>query len=201
MRIAYTREGQPLPIFEPGDFARIKRDDLSLPIAFRGGEWGIVASVDASTADLLLGGHSRPANAVLPYARGVPTAWLAPCDAHGAAILLEQRDVRRNATRAQRLDGRSRDLKDMADLIEVGDLVRMRRDEGGEFVSARAGEWGEVTRTGGGQLDLLLAGFSRPRTADMPVARGISIHLVEPCDRQGRSTKSPTGLRETQRWR
>ncbi len=201
MRIAYTREGQPLPIFEPGDFARIKRDDLSLPVAFRVGEWGTVTSVEASNADLLLAGHSRPANAVLPHARSVPTAWLAPCDAHGAAILLEQRDVKRGGVRTSRLDGRLLDAKDSAALIEVGDLVRMRRDEGGEFVSARAGEWGEVTRTGSGHLDLLLAGFSRPRTADIPVARGISIHLVEPCDRSGRSLQSITSLRDNQRWR
>lgn len=201
MRIAYTREGQPLPIFELGDFARIKRDDLSQPIAFRAGEWGTIVSVEASSADLLLGGYSRPARSIVPHARGVPTAWLAPCDAHGAAILLEQRDVQRNGTRTQRLDARMLDVPDTTALIEVGDLVRMRRDEGGEFVSAKAGEWGEVMRTGGGQLDLLLAGFSRPRTADMPVARGISIHLVEPCDRQGRSMKATPGLRETQRWR
>lgn len=70
--------------------------------------------------------------------------------------------------------------------FEVGDLVRLVRDEPGEIVTARAGEWGEVLRNGGiGGLDIRLAGFSRPRTTDLPIAQGIPARLVVPCDRRG----------------
>ena len=204
MRITYTREGQPLPDFETGDFVRIKRDDLSLPIAYRGGEWGSVVSVEGLTADILLAGHSRPANATLPYARGVPASWLAPCDARGAAMLLDQRDVSRSGLRAPRFEERraQRWGDGSEPLIQVGDLVRMRRDEAGEFVTARAGDWGEVVSASGGQFDLRFAGFSRPKTTDMPVGRGIPAYLVEPCDRHGRATATAAqGRRATERWR
>ncbi|MBR0656681.1 hypothetical protein [Plastoroseomonas arctica] len=205
MRIAYTREGQPLPVFEAGDFVRIKRDDLGSPIAYRGGEWGSVVSVDAHTADVQLAGFSRPATATLPYARAVPSSWLAPCDARGAAILLDQRDVSRSGLRASQFDDRAArgpgGVQDNAAPVQVGDLVRMRRDEEGEFVTARAGDWGEVLSVGAGQLDIRFAGFSRPKTAGMPVARGIPARLVEPCDRQGRAAAPVATLRAVHRWR
>ncbi len=204
MRITYTREGQPLPDFETGDFVRIKRDDLSMPIAYRGGEWGTIVSVDGQTGDILLAGHSRPANATLPYARGVPASWLAPCDARGAAILLDQRDVSRSNLHAPHFEQRrgQRWGGGSDPMIQVGDLVRMRRDEVGEVVTARAGDWGEVVSASGGQFDLRFAGFSRPKTTDMPVGRGIPAYLVEPCDRHGRATASAAqGRGVTQRWR
>jgi hypothetical protein len=205
MRVAYTKEGQPLPVFEVGDFVRIKRDDLGLPIAYRGGEWGKVVSADAQAVDIELAGFSRPATAMLPYARGVPASWLVPCDDHGAAIFLDQRDVSRTGVRASRFDDhaarRSRVTQDHAASFEVGDLVRMRRDEQGEFVTAQAGEWGKVTGASGGHLDIRFAGHSRPKTASMPVARGIPERLVEHCDRTGRVTATAPGLRATRRWR
>jgi len=203
MRIAYTREGQPLPVFEPGDVVRIKRDDIGAPIAYRAGEWGSIVAVEALTADILLAGFSRPANAMLPHARGVPASWLAPCDERGAAILLDQRDVRRSGMRPSAFeDGAAPPWDAARDVpIQVGDLVRMRRNEEGEFVTARAGEWGEVIGASGDQIDLRFAGYSRPKTTDLPVARGIPTRLVEPCDRHGRATTPVPGLRATQRWR
>lgn len=71
-------------------------------------------------------------------------------------------------------------------VFEPGDLVRLLRDEPGEVVTARAGDWGEVLRSGGAAgLDIRLAGFSRPRTSDLPLATGIPASLVVPCDRLG----------------
>ncbi|MES2713835.1 MAG: hypothetical protein V4653_19830 [Pseudomonadota bacterium] len=202
MRIAYTKEGQPLPVFEAGDFVRIKRDDLGAPIAYRGGEWGTVAAINPKTADIKLAGFSRPANATLPYARDVPASWLAPCDARGAAILLNQRDLSRVGLRSSAAEqGVQPKAAQPEPGVQVGDLVRMRRDEEGEFVTAKAGDWGEVERATGGQLDIRFAGFSRPRTDRMPVARGIPSRLVEPCDHQGRVVQAVAGLRSAQRWR
>ncbi len=68
-------------------------------------------------------------------------------------------------------------------------------------MTAKAGDWGEVERATGGQLDIRFAGFSRPRTDRMPVARGIPSRLVEPCDHQGRVVQAVAGLRSAQRWR
>jgi hypothetical protein len=71
-------------------------------------------------------------------------------------------------------------------VFEPGDLVRLLRDEPGEVVTARAGEWGEVLRNGGAAgLDIRLAGYSRPRSSDMPLATGVPSSLVVPCDRLG----------------
>lgn len=71
-------------------------------------------------------------------------------------------------------------------VYEPGDFVRLRRDEEGEVVTARAGEWGQVMRVEHGSLDIRFAGHSRPRTSDLPIARDVPARLVEPCDRQGR---------------
>jgi hypothetical protein len=47
---------------------------------------------------------------------------------------------------------------------EVGDLVRLTRDEAGPIITARAGEWGRIIRISArNTLDIQLAGFSRPR--------------------------------------
>lgn len=71
-------------------------------------------------------------------------------------------------------------------VFEPGDLVRLLRDEPGEIVTARAGEWGEVVHNRGLEgLDIRLAGFSRPRTTDLPMALNIPASLVVPCDRRG----------------
>jgi len=69
---------------------------------------------------------------------------------------------------------------------EPGDFVRLLRDEPGEVVTFRAGEWGQVIRNrGSAGLDIRLAGFSRPATSDLPLATGVAPSLVVPCDRLG----------------
>lgn len=71
-------------------------------------------------------------------------------------------------------------------VFEPGDLVRLIRDEPGDVVTARAGEWGEVLRNGGAEgLDIRFAGYSRPRTTDLPVALNVPSSRVVPCDRRG----------------
>jgi len=70
-------------------------------------------------------------------------------------------------------------------IYEVGDFVRFVRDEEGPIVTARAGEWGEVMRVQGARIDIRLAGYCRPRTTDLPMARDVPRHCVSPCDRGG----------------
>ena len=49
-------------------------------------------------------------------------------------------------------------------ILEVGDLVRLTRDEAGPDPTALAGEWGRIRRiTDRGGLEIVLAGYSRPR--------------------------------------
>ncbi|HEY4253263.1 MAG TPA: hypothetical protein VGM87_18785 [Roseomonas sp.] len=71
-------------------------------------------------------------------------------------------------------------------VYEAGDFVRLRRDEEGEVITARAGDWGQVTRVERGSLDIRFAGHSRPRTSPLPIARDVPAYIVEPCDRRGR---------------
>jgi hypothetical protein len=69
---------------------------------------------------------------------------------------------------------------------EVGDLVRLCRDEDGPVVTAFAGDWGRVTRVHpDGSLDLKLAGYSRAKDANMIRAVAVSRSRVEPCDDKG----------------
>ena len=70
-------------------------------------------------------------------------------------------------------------------IYEVGDFVRLRRDESGPIVTARAGEWGRVTRVGPRGVDVLFAGFCRPATARVPSATGLPLWLLSPCDARG----------------
>lgn len=74
-------------------------------------------------------------------------------------------------------------------IYEVGDFVRFVRDEDGPFVTARAGDWGEVVRVAGRDIDIRLAGYSRPRTTDLPMARHVAQMCVAPCDRRGQLLK------------
>jgi hypothetical protein len=70
---------------------------------------------------------------------------------------------------------------------EIGDLVRLCRDEDGPLVTAFAGDWGRVTRVHpDGSLDIKLAGYSRAKDADMIRAVAVSRSRVEPCDEAGR---------------
>ncbi|WP_203074136.1 hypothetical protein [Falsiroseomonas ponticola] len=71
--------------------------------------------------------------------------------------------------------------------LAIGDFVRLRRDEPGEFVTARAGDWGQVSRVyRNGTVDLMLAGYCRPRTTPQPRATSIPLSIVERCDAFGR---------------
>jgi len=70
---------------------------------------------------------------------------------------------------------------------EVGDLVRLCRNEDGPFVTAFAGDWGRVLRVHpDGSLDIKFAGYSRPKDAPMIRAVSVARSRVEPCDEQGR---------------
>jgi hypothetical protein len=71
-------------------------------------------------------------------------------------------------------------------LFEPGDLVRLVRDEGGSVNTARAGDWGLVTRVHPcGSLDLKLAGYSRAKESVLTRAVAVPCGKVEPCDRRG----------------
>lgn len=71
-------------------------------------------------------------------------------------------------------------------VFEPGDLVRLAQDDPGPLRMAFAGEWGRVLRNRGTEgLDIRLAGYSRPRTSDLPDVTGMPARLVLPCDRQG----------------
>ena len=70
-------------------------------------------------------------------------------------------------------------------IYEAGDFVRFVRDEDGPIVTARAGDWGQVVRVTGTDVDVRLAGFCRPRTTDLPMARHVAQSCVAPCDRSG----------------
>jgi hypothetical protein len=85
-------------------------------------------------------------------------------------------------------------------IYEPGDMVRLLRDEPGEIVTAHAGEWGVVVRNrGAGGVDVRLAGFSRPRTADLVIASGLPPSLLVPCDRQGLRLELQRDLRQARR--
>ncbi len=72
---------------------------------------------------------------------------------------------------------------------EVGDLVRLTRDEAGPFVTAHAGEWGRILRvTSRNTLDIQLAGFSRPRGVAMGLVTDFPAINVVPCDARGLPT-------------
>lgn len=72
---------------------------------------------------------------------------------------------------------------------EVGDLVRLTRDEAGPFVTARAGEWGRIVRISArNTLDIQLAGFSRPRGIAMALVSDFPAINVVACDGRGLPT-------------
>ncbi len=71
-------------------------------------------------------------------------------------------------------------------ILEPDDLVRLTRDEPGPEITARAGEWGRILRiTGRGSLDILLAGYSRPRGVAMAQVNDFPVTNVIPCDHRG----------------
>lgn len=77
-------------------------------------------------------------------------------------------------------------------VFESGDLVRLSHDDLGEIVTFRTGEWGRVVRVAETELDVRLAGYSRPRSTPMAIARNVPKHWVVPCDGRG----APVQLRQ-----
>lgn len=69
---------------------------------------------------------------------------------------------------------------------EVGDLVRLVRNEEGPVVTAFAGDWGRVTRVHPcGAVDVKLAGYCRAKDATLTRAVAVGAGRVEPCDERG----------------
>jgi hypothetical protein len=66
-------------------------------------------------------------------------------------------------------------------IVEVGDMVRLIRDEPGPMPMAGAAEWGWVLRINArGRLGIQLAGFSRPRGVALGVVSDIAATNVIP---------------------
>ncbi|HEY4253264.1 MAG TPA: hypothetical protein VGM87_18790 [Roseomonas sp.] len=84
-------------------------------------------------------------------------------------------------------------------VFESGDLVRLCHDDLGEIITFRSGEWGRVVRVMAADLDIHLAGYSRPRSTPMAIARNVPKHWVEPCD--GRGVAAPLRQRDLDRSR
>jgi hypothetical protein len=94
MRITYLADGTPMPVYEPGDFVRLLRDEPGEVVTARAGEWGaVVRARGAEGIDVMLAGHCRPRTVDLPMATGLPPSILVPCDRFGLRIDL-QRDLR-----------------------------------------------------------------------------------------------------------
>jgi len=77
-------------------------------------------------------------------------------------------------------------------ILEVGDLVRLTRSEPGPSPTAQAGEWGRIRRiTERGALDIVLAGYSRPRGVALSMVSDIPVTNVVPCDHRGVALELP----------
>jgi len=85
-----------------------------------------------------------------------------------------------------RADGRT------VPILEVGDLVRLTRAEAGPSPTAHAGEWGKIHRiTERGGLDIVLAGYSRPRGVTLALVSDFPPTNVIPCDHRGVALELP----------
>jgi hypothetical protein len=94
MRIEYSREGYATPVYEAGDYVRLKRDEEGEIITAQAGDWGQVMRVAQGSLDIRFAGHSRPRTSHMPMGRDIP-AWLVePCDRQGRTMTL-QRDLDR----------------------------------------------------------------------------------------------------------
>jgi hypothetical protein len=94
MRLTYGPDGTPVPVYEPGDFVRLLRDEPGQPVTAHAGEWGeVIRNRGAGGVDVRLAGHSRPRTATLGVASGLPSYILEPCDRRGLGLDL-QRDLR-----------------------------------------------------------------------------------------------------------
>lgn len=95
MRITYLRDGTAQPVFEPGDFVRLVRDEPGSEVTARAGDWGrVMWNHGAGGLDIILAGHSRPRTSDLPVVTATPPCLVVPCDRMGVGIGL-QRDLRR----------------------------------------------------------------------------------------------------------
>lgn len=76
---------------------------------------------------------------------------------------------------------------------DLGDMVLLRSDEGGEMPMGRAGDWGAVTRVspGGAHLDIRIAGHSASRKATVRALTDIPLRIVQPCDASGQPLVLP----------
>lgn len=97
MRITYRRDGTAVPIYEPGNFVRLLGHEPS-PLAMAlAGEWGcVLRNHGPGGIDIGLAGYSRPRNAPMPIATGVPASYVAPRDRNGVRLRL-QRDLARRS--------------------------------------------------------------------------------------------------------
>jgi hypothetical protein len=78
-------------------------------------------------------------------------------------------------------------------ILEVGDLVRLTRAESGSAPTAQAGEWGKIRRiTDRGGLDIVLAGYSRPRGVALALVSDFPATNVIPCDHRGVALELPS---------
>jgi hypothetical protein len=71
---------------------------------------------------------------------------------------------------------------------EIGDLVRLRRDETGDGAMGKVGDWGciiAIERGQGWLLDIQLAGYSEGRHSALQRLLGIPRKIVVPCDAFG----------------
>jgi hypothetical protein len=97
MRITYLLDGTPVPLFEPGDFVRLVRDEPGPDVTAFAGEWGrVLRNHGGGGLDIRLAGHSRPRTAALPDVTGLPARLVVPCDRQGLRLGL-QRDLRRRS--------------------------------------------------------------------------------------------------------
>lgn len=81
--------------------------------------------------------------------------------------------------------------------FEVGDLVRLIRDEPGPIATAVKGDWGQILRFNKrGRVDIQLAGYCRPRSAAMGTVCDIQPSDVIPCDTKG----LPLELQKWKNW-
>jgi hypothetical protein len=91
MRVTHLSDGTPVPVYEPGDFVRLLRDEPGEVVTARGGEWGqVLANRGAHGLDIRLAGHSRPRSTDLPVVTSVPSSYVIPCDRLGVRIELQR---------------------------------------------------------------------------------------------------------------
>lgn len=77
-------------------------------------------------------------------------------------------------------------------ILEVGDLVRLTRDEAGPDPTALAGEWGRIRRiTDRGGLEIVLAGYSRPRGVSLAMVSDFPATNAIPRDHRGLALELP----------